>query len=136
MEVESAKMEAEAMTTETSQTKPNQTNFLLNNLLNNKSYNIKSFSIPNNMIPTLLKLEDLGRKERKDRSYMIVSAIKEYVERHNPGNPQLTFTRKAELYFPPHAKEIVKARQKPKSSRYSRELIAKALEKKKNGGAK
>ena len=49
-----------------------------------------SFYIPVEAKEILEKIEELARVEGVSRSELILRAIREYVENHYPGNPQLT----------------------------------------------
>ncbi|MBU1290383.1 hypothetical protein KJ898_01080 [bacterium] len=50
---------------------------------------ITSFYIPNSFEPVIEKLKELAFKERKPLNNQILEAIKEHVEIHYPGNPQM-----------------------------------------------
>jgi len=54
---------------------------------------IRSFSISIEDLEVLEKLKDLAGKEGNTLSTQIVIALKEYVQRHCPGNPQVPLER-------------------------------------------
>jgi len=62
---------------------------------NKKAFIIKSFSLPDNEESTLLleKIEDIRRVDGYTFSRLNAEALKEYAERHWPGNPQMQLTR-------------------------------------------
>lgn len=51
---------------------------------------IKTFYVPDHDLGLLEKLEDLKWRERKSEAEIIITALKEYLEKHIDGNPTFT----------------------------------------------
>jgi len=71
-------------------------NHLLNKLLNksNKTYLIKSFCVTDfEMFQKCMELVDRESKLKGKFSYLVNEALREYVQRHYPGNPQAPLTK-------------------------------------------
>lgn len=79
------------MTEDASNSNSNSNRNLLNKLLNKSlnTYIVRSFSIPKDKLPTFFEFSEIVKREGKNFSEGIVTAISEYAQRHRAGNPQL-----------------------------------------------
>ncbi len=74
-----------------------------------KRRNIKAFHVPDEMLETYEKFKGLCIMEGESVSGKLVGYIREYVQAHYPGNPQLPltkFTKPATQPSPPKKAEI------------------------------
>jgi hypothetical protein len=68
--------------------------------------------VPSEKQEVIKKAKELFKKDNKSLSTFLVETLENYVATHYPGNPQLTFDGKAELYFPPSAQAVLAKKKK------------------------
>jgi len=65
-----------------------------------KGWTIRSFSINLKDLEYLQKLREIGLRENKSQSEMIVIAVKEFVKKHSIPNPQAQLDRLLQIQMP------------------------------------